>query len=184
MKDARPDGILDGMTAIIADEAPVAGNPSAPGKVRCDCGALVEPTRAGGQRPRPHLRPDTQEPCRIVHPTETLCKRCGGAYDSPVDGCTSNMFHPATWWISKGGRREVGNAAAAGEILGLSGEYFVYICRRYAPGHPSRPPQPIGHDMNRRCNYWDLDKVRLFRDKRPGKNLAAHREPEPSEPSE
>ena len=183
-EDARPAGTVDGMTAIVDhDRSPASAAPSAEpatapdpttDKVRCRCGALVEPTRPGGQRPRPHLRPTDQQPCRIVYPTETVCKRCGGRPRRPRNGCTSHMFHPATWQVAV--RTEhgmdmvtVGNAAAAGEILGLSGEYFAYICRRYPVGHPSRPPEPAGHDLGRRCNYWRLDQVKAFRSQRPGK---------------
>jgi hypothetical protein len=183
-EDARPAGTVDGMTAIVDDEPLTAGAAADPAglataaepepKVKCRCGAEVEPTRPGGQRPRPHLRPDTQQPCRIVYPTETVCKRCGGRPRRPRNNCTSHMFHPQTWEVAVRGEHgvemvKVGNAAAAGDILGLSGEYFAYICRRYPSGHPSRPPEPIGHDLGRRTNYWRLDQVKAFRTHRPGK---------------
>lgn len=184
-EDARPAGTVGHMTTIVEHALPTAGDSgpagtsaapeSADAKVVCRCGAVVEPTRPGGRRPRPHLRADNQQPCRIVYPTETRCKRCGGRPRRPRGGCTSHMFHPETWNVSRLGGQgapesvTVGNAAAAGEVLGLSGEYFAYICRRYLPGHPSRPPEPIGHDLGRRCNYWDMAAVRAFSARRPGK---------------
>jgi hypothetical protein len=182
MKDARPDGILGTMTTIAADEAPVADSPEPDldaGKVRCECGAIVEPTKKGGHRPRPHLNPNTRVKCRIQHPAETLCKRCGGKPHEPQltpagKVCRSAMFHPETWMAEVNGRRvRVGNAAAAGELAGnISGEYFGYIRRRY-PGRsdsPSRAPFPAGYDLQRRCSFWILDEVRKFERGRPGKN--------------
>lgn len=149
-------------------------SPETTSKVTCACGAVVEPTRPGGTRPRPHLVPDTATACEQFHPVEAQCKRCGGTAPAPVGGCTSHLFHPQQWRLDDGTR--VGNAAAAGSLIGVSGEYFLYIPRRYpdkTPGQGSRPPEPSGYDMRRRCRYWDLDAVAAWAKQRPGKGATA-----------
>lgn len=163
IQDARPDGTVDPVTMT-----PTAA-PAAPAKVTCACGAQVEPTRVGGHRPRPHLDPRTRTACAVVHATESVCKRCGGAPNEPNAGCTSQVFHPAEW-VTR--RMRVGNAAAAGQLLGVSGEYFLLLLRRYRPGSASRPPKPAGYDLERQCRYWDLDAVRAWVPTRPGKGHA------------
>src|SRR3954468_8476769 len=97
-QDARPADIVDPMTATEAPEAPAPPTVERlkDGRVRCVCGAEVKPTRRGGSRPRPHLRPEGGR-CMVVHPTETLCKRCGGPAKKPVGSCRSPVFHPAEW---------------------------------------------------------------------------------------
>lgn len=149
------------------------------------------------------------ERCPIVHPTETRCKRCGGTPDEPLGTwrfgprrkrwhsdtiCRSPVFHPEEWRgeptpDNPDGAR-FGNAAAAGAISGVSGEYFEYILRRPGVSGASRPPEPVGIDLHRRYMYWDLDEVALFEQGRPGLTASAERlsqlrrEAQGSEPSE
>lgn len=204
--NARPADIVGGMTA--AAEAPPEPDPTATrlpdGRVRCACGAIVKPTRPGGLRPRPHLRvvdvrneetgelEERRERCTIVHQTETRCKRCGGTSSRPIGSCRSPVFHPDEWDGPNGER--FGNAAAAGAILGVSGEYFEYILRRYGEGAASRPPAPVGIDLKRRYMYWDLAAVEEFDGQRPGLTASADRlaqlreertadQPNPDEPA-
>ena len=130
--DARRAGTVDHMTTATQDPTATRLDD---GTIRCACGAIVQPTKPGGHRPRPHQRPDTQTRCKIVHPTETICKRCGGTLYEPTkrrwsagpppgfrdttELCRSPVFHPETWDGPDGTR--YGNAAAAGALLGVSG---------------------------------------------------------------
>lgn len=155
-----------------------------PTSVRCPCGKLVTPTVTGGNRPRPHLDEDTGRRCtRYSEKTAAVCKRCGGAPDSPqpverngkVVTCTSTVFHPQTWTVSiirpdgVAVAAEVGNAAACGQILGVSGEQWQWYGREPEEGAPSRAPSADGYDMDRRVPYWVLDTVRAFRDQLPSR---------------
>lgn len=207
-EDARPAGTVVGMSTATEPATEPSATVLEDGRVRCACGAIVQPTRPGGTRPRPHLRivevPDAAtgemvehtERCTIVHPTEVRCKRCGGTTHEPLGAwrvvggelvhgdtlCRSPVFHPETWAGKRGER--FGNAAAAGEVIGVSGEYFEYIRRRYPEGSASRPPEPVGIDMARRCLYWNLAEVEVFQGTRPGLPSATRTTVEEETPAE
>lgn len=155
-----------------------------PTSVRCPCGKLVTPTVPGGNRPRPHVDEATKRRCtRYSEKTAAVCKRCGGAPDQPKTvlrggktvTCTSTVFHPKTWSAKvtrSNGYEEVttvGNAAACGEVLGVSGEQWQWYGREPEEGTPSRAPEPDGYDLHRRVPFWALDKVRAFRDQLPSR---------------
>jgi hypothetical protein len=57
----------------------------------------------------------------------------------------------------------------------VSGEYFEYILRRPGVRGASRPPEPIGIDLQRRYMFWDLGEVEVFERGRPGLTASAER---------
>lgn len=148
-----------------------------PGTVRCPCGVDVAPTIPNGTRPRPHNDPATGRLClrSADTPTAARCKRCGGTPDSPglvwrgntKVTCTSNMFHPQTWTHPELGL--VGNPAACGEILGVSGETWWQRTRRPPAGSPGRAPKPDGYDYERRSPYWRIAVAEEVRDGMPSR---------------
>lgn len=162
------------MTAMI-DE-------SAPSMVRCPCGKLVAPTVPGGRRPRPHHDDDTGARCtRYREVTAATCKRCGGPPDQPLMvrrggrdvRCASDVFHPKTWTVAG---ELVGNAAACGSVLGVSGEQWLWYGRE--PGKDgtdtaSRAPGPDGYDLERRTRFWRIAAAEAFRDQLPSRRTPA-----------
>jgi hypothetical protein len=144
--------------------------------VTCNrCGLQVTPTREGGTRPRDHHNPDGV-PCDGPKQGFTLpnCARCGGAPDKPqlisIPGqaprmCVSPLFHPEQWH-DDATNMNVGNAAAAGEIVMVSGQQYQWLVRipppgnRKAPGHVGYRPDGV--------RVYDLDAVREYVKHRPG----------------
>lgn len=135
------------------------------GLVTCPCGKTVQPTQPGGSRPRAHLTPEGGRCLRGSNRTEAICKRCGGSAAEPRNGCASHTFHPQRWTLADG--TEVGNAAAAGEVCGVSGEQYGWLTRR-PPEGPRRAPAPLGYDAGRRTQYHDLAAVAAYAANRPG----------------
>ena len=162
------------MTAMIDESTPAS-------MVQCPCGKLVAPTVPGGNRPRPHHDDATNKRCvRYVERTAATCKRCGGTPTQPLmvrrgrteTRCASHVFHPQTWTVElteEAGPEKVGNPAACGEILGVSGEQWQKHVRWPEPGSRSRGPEPDGYDLVRRTPYWRLATVREFRDQLPSR---------------
>lgn len=145
-------------------------------EVTCECGAVVAPTLPGGDRPRAHHDPNTNEPCLVPsRRTAAICKRCGGTPRSPKTvtrggrevTCTSQVFHPQTWTERiDGADVEVGNAAACGEVCGVSGEQWQWLVRR-PRGRQDPAPQPDGYNRERRTSFWRMDAARGFARTRP-----------------
>lgn len=160
------------MTAAMIDESAPAS------MVQCPCGKLVAPTVPGGNRPRPHHDPTTGARCRkYKEVTAARCKRCGGTPDKPnMRGtgarqalCTSDVFHPQTWTveIDEGrGPELVGNSAACGAVLGVSGEQWQWYGR---PTAAVRAPDPDGYDLIRRVRYWRISAAEAYRDRLPSR---------------
>lgn len=163
------------------------------GKVSCACGSWVAPTVPGGERPRPHNDPDTGARCtRYTEYTAAVCKRCDGTPLRPnklSNGkvCASHIFHPQTWIAEEGmpGAGElVGNPAACGEVLAVSGEQWGWYASQPPPGSPSRGPRPLGYDFDRKTRYWRIKPVEGlsyaeapsaegFRDQLPSRRVSA-----------
>lgn len=152
-----------------------------PGTVRCPCGVDVAPTVPEGARPRPHNDPATGRLCQrsADMPTAARCKRCGGTPDEPGQvwrgrqkvRCTSDVFHPKTWTHPELGL--VGNPAACGAVLGVSGETWQQRTHRPPPGSPGRVPQPDGYDFIRKTRYWRISVAEQVRDRLPSRTRSA-----------
>jgi hypothetical protein len=150
---------------------------TAPETIECPvCEQQVGPTREGGNRPRPHNN-IKGEPCEGARKFELPdCGRCGGPATEPRNGCRSRTFHPETWTVAIDGRGEVevGNVAAAGEIVGVSGGQYGWLTRlkdddghRLPPSNPRVAPGPIGIREDG-VPYFDLGGVREYTRHRPG----------------
>lgn len=158
--------MTDDMNQTVGDrEAPMQ---TAVETVVCrECGQNVAPTRDGGTRPRDHN--DTKGvPCTGPRQGYTLppCDRCGfGAHDP--EGCSSALYHPETWTENVRGKRiEVGNAAAAGEIVKVAGEQYQWLVR-VPPKGPRQAPAHLGIRRDG-VRYYSMDEVRDFVKSRPG----------------
>lgn len=134
---------------------------------------------------RPYGAPDekrsTDVPSRAATPpapktptTTATCRLCGGTADDPqtvskrgrpAEQCVSATFHPRT---KRYRGQEVGNAAAAGAILGVSGEQYQWLTR-VPPEGPRRAPRHIAHDAEEGWRMYRLSEVRAYRAKRPGR---------------
>jgi hypothetical protein len=136
------------------------------------CHQRVAPTREGGTRPREH---NTRTgPCSGPRTDYRLpdCDRCGGPADSPVNNCESPLFHPEMWTKIIDGRPvRVGNAAAAGLIVGVSGTQYQWLVRQPPPG-PRRAPEHLGTErrgiLRKDVRFYDLDAVAEYDPNRPG----------------
>lgn len=134
-------------------------------EVQCRCGATVALTNAG--RPRNHNVPDNG-PCTIPRDDYELpdCRYCGGSAYVPIGRCVrrpSPLYHPETWTYRG---FEVGNAATAGELVGVTGPQYQWLAK-IPPEGPRRAP---GHRGVRKdgVRFYDLAAVREFTRHRPG----------------
>jgi hypothetical protein len=138
--------------------------------VRCvNCGQDIVPTRDGGTRPRDHNTPDNK-PCtgsRAAY-KQPPCTHCGkGPRENDPRECVSPMYHPETWITEIDGvERRVGNAAAAGEIVRVSGPQYQWLARR-PPEGPRRAPAHLGYRRDQ-VRFYDLDAVAEYVKGRPG----------------
>jgi len=143
---------------------------TSPFQVECkECHRVVAPTVPGGDRPREHLRQDTGEPCDGPRKAFRLpnCARCNKPARAE-DGCGSPLFHPQVWEeVINGAVVEIGNAAAAGEICGLSGPNFQWTVRRPDAPEDQRGPEHVMMTV-RGVRGYSLDEVRAFAQNRPG----------------
>jgi hypothetical protein len=81
---------------------------------------------------------------------------------------SKNPMEPVSY---KRNGRELGNAAAAGKICGVSGETYQFYIRRPRSEKASYPPPP-GHvyvDVETRQQMYPLKEVRAWQAKRPGR---------------
>ncbi len=132
------------------------------------CHTQVAPTRPGGTRPRDHNDSDGN-PC--AGPREAFrlddCPRCGKP--AHERGCGSALHHPETWLEPTGepGKfRRVGNAAAAGEIVKVSGQQYQWLAR-VPPKGPRRAPEHLGIRRDG-VRFYDLEAVAEYVKHRPG----------------
>lgn len=130
------------------------------------CHQNVAPTRPGGTRPRDH-NDSNGVPCDGPREDFKLedCPRCGKP--AAKRGCGSALHHPETWTETIDGEAlRVGNAAAAAEIVKVSGQQYQWLAR-VPPEGPRRAPAHLGirRDGTR---YYDLDAVRAYVRGRPG----------------
>jgi len=135
------------------------------------CHQLIRPTRPGGTRPRDHNKPDNK-PCSGSRDDFALprCKYCQQPAHEPAEGCDSPVFHPKAWtWRNPetGIVHRVGNAAAAGEIVHVSGQQYQWLARRPPKGSKRRAPEHLGYTRDR-VRFYDLDAVVEFVPGRPG----------------
>jgi hypothetical protein len=170
------------VTAMIDESAPAS-------MVQCPCGKLVAPTVPGGNRPRPHHDEKTGRRCkRYKEVTAARCKRCGGTPSEPnllnrAGGrqvlCSSDVFHPQTWTLEideERGPELVGNSAACGAVLGVSGEQWQWYGR---PQAAIRAPDADGYDLVRRVRYWRIAAAEEYRDRLPSRRRRED-DPEPA----
>ncbi len=159
---------------------------TAPETIQCGvCEQQVGPTTEGGTRPRPHNDREGK-PCTGAQAFELpRCGRCGGGAYEPRNGCRSRTYHPERWTetvveigddgVPVAREVEVGNIAAAGEIVGVAGQQYGWLTRLkdefqnpLPPDNPRVAPAPIGIRKVDRVPYFDLDKVRKYTQHRPG----------------
>jgi hypothetical protein len=136
------------------------------GLVHCSvCEQNIAPTRVGGTRPRDHNTLDGAR-CSGSMAGFTLpdCDRCDGGPREPRNGCRSALFHPEVWM--RRGKR-LGNAAAAGEIVGGSGEHYQWLVRN-PPEGPRRAPAHVEVRNEDAVRFYDLDAVEYYSKHRPG----------------
>lgn len=127
------------------------------------CPARVSPTREGGSRPRDHVNASTgrqcEGPARMFRMAD--CTHCGQPAD--VEGCGSPLFHPEVWVVDG---VEVGNAAAAAQIVRVTGQQYQWLAR-VPPKPPRRAPGHLGFRQDG-VRFYDLAAVRAYSKNRPG----------------